>query len=265
MKPKRFCPPQIAISERVERLLADCGIHTPPVNLYRIAKQQRICRIRELDTQLDGQLLELDTGEYEVVLSRNAPSSRKRFTLAHEIAHVLLASEKGAEGLVCGEGSLEDLCNAIASEILMPRKFLQKTVTTDVTVETLLEVAKLFGCSLEAAGRKLLNEGFVRGAFLIWSCKKLGDEQVLELMAGPQTFGFKMPFKRGKVLYPNDSLWQACTGEESGQVNFATRPELRGEFIRLNRTVLMLFSVAGNGHSTGIFSTAGPRQGRLGF
>ncbi len=250
------------IAQRVEHLLDACGIHAPPVNLYRIARRHGICRVRELDTQLDGQLLELQNGEYEVLLSRNAPSSRKRFTLAHEIAHVLLASERGAQGLACGDGFVEDTCNAIASEILMPRKFLRNILTTGIKVETLPEVARLFGCSLEAAGWKILNEGFARGAFLIWSLKELGKEQVLELMAGPQTFGLRMPFKRGMVLYPKDTLWQTCMGAASGTVRFAKLPELRGEFVRLNKTVLMLFSAGG---SRDVVPANGPRQGRLGF
>ncbi len=254
-----------AIVKRVERLLEDCEVRTPPVNLYRIARRQGICRVREQDTHLDGQLLELDRGEYEVILSRNAPSSRKRFTLAHEIAHVLLAKEKDMEGLACGDGYLEDRCNAIASEILMPRKFLRKFLTTDITVETLLEVAKLFGCSLEAAGWKILNEGFARGTFLIWSIKKLGEERVLELMAGPQSFGLQIPFKRGTLLYPKDALWRACMGEHSGLVNVAPLPGFRGEFIRLNKTVLMFFSAYGRPSSPKSFSASTPQQGRLTF
>ncbi len=245
-------------------MLDECAIERPPVNLYRIAKQQRICRVKELDTQLDGQLLELETGEYEVILSRNAPSSRKRFTLAHEIAHVLLVSEGDAEGLNCDD-SVEDLCNAIASEILMPRRFLRAFLTKELMVGTLLEAAKLFGCSLEAAGWKILNQGLARGTLLIWSIKKLGSERVLELMASPQTFGLKMPFKRGMVLSQKHSLWQACMEEDSGPIKFANSPDLRGEFARLNKTVVMLFTAAEERESMNMDIATGARQGRFTF
>ena len=60
--------------EEARRLLDRCGIERTPVDLVRIARHLGIRRIRELDVRLDGQLVELGDGGYEVILSRHAPS-----------------------------------------------------------------------------------------------------------------------------------------------------------------------------------------------
>lgn len=250
---------------KVEQLLDDCEIRAVPVNLYRIAKHQDIHRVRELDTRLDGQLLELESGGFEVILSRNAPLSRRRFTLAHEIAHTLLAQAEG--GVECSDGIVEDLCNAMAAELLMPRKFLLNMFPRDkkISVETLPEMARSFGCSLEAAGWRLLNSGLVKGALLIWSLKKLEEKQVLELVGLPQSFGLKTPFKRGMQLRPGDSLWQTMMEDEPGVMklkDLGMGQISQGEFIRLNKTVLMLLTI-GEFHQD--HRPSALRQGKLAF
>jgi hypothetical protein len=46
------------VMEHARRLLDECGIQRPPVNLVRIARHLDLRRIRELDVRLDGQLIE---------------------------------------------------------------------------------------------------------------------------------------------------------------------------------------------------------------
>lgn len=67
----------------------------------------------------EGGIFQLSGGELIIKLNSDRPATRKRFTLAHEIGHLLL----GKPGLrsSCGrDQALERKCDAIASELLMP-------------------------------------------------------------------------------------------------------------------------------------------------
>ncbi len=195
---------------KAQQLLDECDVRCLPVNLVSLARHQGIQQIKEMDTRLDGQLLELEDGGYEIILSKNASVTRKRFTLAHEIPHTLLFAGQDSEDMGCGEQAVEELCNTAAAEILIPSRFLQKVFPRDkeVTVESFLEVTRLFECSLEAAGWRLLNSGLIQGALAIWRVKTEQGQhpQVLELTSLPQTWGFQTPISRGMQLHPGDTL-----------------------------------------------------------
>ena len=231
---------------KAQQLLDECDVRSLPVNLVSLARHQGIQQIKEMDTRLDGQLLELEDGGYEIILSKNASVTRKRFTLAHEIAHTLLFAGQDSEDLGCGEQAVEELCNTAAAEILIPSRFLQKTFPRDkeITVESFLEVTRLFECSLEAAAWKLLNSGLIEGALLIWRIKTIrGQQQGLELTSIPQTWGFQSPISRGMELHPGDSLWQALMSDESRLVELRdshSGQSYQGECYRLNKIFLVL-------------------------
>ncbi len=269
-KPKDYYTASLKVIRKAKQLLDECEVRSFPVNLVPLAEHQGIRQIKEMDTRLDGQLLELETGGYEVILSKNAPVTRKRFTLAHEIAHTLLSAGQGPEG--CGEGAVEGLCNVAAAEILIPTRFLQKIFPTvkEVTVESFLEVSKSFECSLEAAAWRLLNSGLIRGALLIWTIKIQEGQQVLELTSVPQTWGLSKPIKRGVVLHPGNSLWQVLMSGESLVELKDLHPgqSYQGEIIRLNKTLLILVRIGSSYRGPGIkrppnhFEEA-TRQGKL--
>ncbi len=242
-KPEDYSISSIDVIRKAQQLLDECDVRNFPVNLVSLAQHQGIRQIKEMDTRLDGQLLELEDGGYEIILSKNASTGRKRFTLAHEIAHTLLAGED-SERLACGEESVEALCNAAAAEILIPSRFLHKIFPKgkEFTVESILEMSRLFQCSLEAAGWRVLNSGLIQGALLIWSIRT----QVLELTSIPQTWGFQTPVSRGMELYPGDPLWQALLSDESRLVELKdSHPSQSywGECIRLNKIVLLLIRI----------------------
>jgi len=227
-----------ALIRRAEGLLDACRIERAPVDLIRIARHLGIQRIRELDVRLDGQLLQLDDGTYEVVLSTNAPHTRKRFTLAHEIAHIIVAIN-GKQEVSCGDGPTEELCNSVAAELLLPKRFLAGALSAKIDVAAIRQIATRFQCSLEATGWRILNVGAVTGALLIW--RDLGRDS-MEVAAAPHTFGFSSPFKSGDVLDCGSLIFEQVTANRSGNLDFGARSGRRryaGDYMRLNKTVLM--------------------------
>lgn len=226
------------VMEEARRLLDTCGIERPPVDLVRIARHLGVRHIRELDIRLDGQLVELGDGGYEVILSRNAPRTRQRFTLAHEIGH-LLAAASGDESVSCGDAATEELCNRVAAELLIPGRFIVDAAAADMDVAAFRRLATRFQCSLEATAWRVLNLGRVTGALLIWRPR---DDGKLELSASPRTFGFDSPFDNGAVLDGAMPFVRQLMRQSEGPISYGGAPDGRvytGDYVRLNKVLLM--------------------------
>lgn len=73
------------------------------------------------DDKLDGSYVALDRGGVALI-NGGAPSGRRRFTLAHELGHHVLADSYSAEWIVAAEDEdRERLVSAFAIHFLMPR------------------------------------------------------------------------------------------------------------------------------------------------
>ena len=100
---------------------------------------------------------------------------RARFTLAHEIAHVLIAKVLSNGELIenlCqteeGYWQLERLCNIGAAELLMPRPhFRSQLSTASLTAGRLLELYDMYLVSREALMWRI-GETIPRGAVMRW-------------------------------------------------------------------------------------------------
>lgn len=232
------------VVQAARRLLDDCAIERAPVDLVRLARHVGIGRIRELDIRLDGQLVERGDGDYEVILSRNAPHTRRRFTLAHEIGHILVAARENGS-MSCGDGPTEELCNRVAAELLMPGRFVDAAVAADMDVSDFRRLATLFQCSLEATGWRVLNVGKIAGALLIWRQRDDGD---LELTAAPRTFGIDLPFENGHVLDCEQPFMRQLAQRSDGPLTYehpVSGKLYRGDYVHLNKVLLMFFKTAG--------------------
>ena len=121
---------------------------TLPGHLYRFAEDLGVSKIlnRAMPTRqdkhpgIDAMLVPL-SGGYSVVIDEKAPESRQRYSLAHELAHImLLESDPTSEELpkvprfrtAAAEDEMwraeERLCDEIAAELLMPEKLFSAEV-----------------------------------------------------------------------------------------------------------------------------------------
>lgn len=91
----------------------------PPVNVEQLARGMGVSEIVELDVPEDGRL-ETGRGGARIVVKRGAAAARRRFTLAHELAHLALLSDREdvirlrVRGYVTNE---ERFCDAIATAL----------------------------------------------------------------------------------------------------------------------------------------------------
>jgi Zn-dependent peptidase ImmA (M78 family) len=142
-----------------------------PINVESAARFVGIEQITEVETSaFDGLLSATRSGTYIATLRKGQSESRKRFTLAHELGHVIVHGSVGrpppvgAEELFqCrattpAEKEEERLCDLIASQLLMPQaQFARVIQEIGVSAETVPAIARRFAVSLEAVSTRLVG------------------------------------------------------------------------------------------------------------
>lgn len=99
-----------------------------------------------------------------VVVNGAERSTRGRFTLAHEIGHVVVAKMAGKQGAFYLNGCSpeeERLANLFATELLMPEGEVRQAVDEGLTLE---ELAEFFEVSKQAAKIRLEELGLLERA-----------------------------------------------------------------------------------------------------
>jgi len=118
-------------------LITESGIVATPVPVERIARRLGVkVRYAPLDGDLSGMAYIAD-GVSIIGVNSLHPSTRQRFTLAHELGHVRLHADLLREGVHLDHGTLrrdwissqgtderEIEANAFASELLMPEQLM---------------------------------------------------------------------------------------------------------------------------------------------
>ncbi|MGC2505102.1 MAG: ImmA/IrrE family metallo-endopeptidase [Candidatus Acidiferrales bacterium] len=133
--------------------------------LDAMALRLGVSGIVEESLSFEGGIFELPGGELVIKLNADSPATRKRFTLAHEIGHLLL----GKPGLrsSCGRDQvLERECDAIASELLMPMDEVAPFIKSlgKPSPEKLRAIASRFEVSLQAAAFRAHRD------LALWKC-----------------------------------------------------------------------------------------------
>lgn len=128
-----------------------------------------------------------------VVLNRNHPRSRRRWTLAHEIAHLLTSRNVPTvdfEGIPQRE--VERFADFFAAAFLMPASAIRRAFEDFVAVEArfsprhLILLAHRFCVSLEAMGRRLEQLELLReGTFEVLRGRGLNADMVRQVLGHP--------------------------------------------------------------------------------
>ena len=120
-----------------------------------------------------------------IYLNNNTAKTRQIFSLFHELAHLLLRvsaismlDESYVEHLPQAEKHLEQYCNALAAEILIPSDDFsgQIAAVRRVSDESVERLADRYHVSREAILRKLLDRGLVEQAYYETKAKQWAQE-----------------------------------------------------------------------------------------
>lgn len=132
-----------------------------PVDLQELAESLGVTEILLTELVEDGRTTWID-GWPKIELRADRPTARMRFTLAHEIAHVLVAQDQTVARRTQGldHDALEMLCDWIAASLLMPRDWMQRFANRKSYNLSLLRlIANHAGVSLSAAAVRLAEVG----------------------------------------------------------------------------------------------------------
>jgi hypothetical protein len=181
------------------------GIACPPTDLDALAARLGIVAMRSEDLPVSAELRRADAG-YEVVYSSYQSLTRRRFSIAHEMGHVLFEGT-GPNPPRTGQ-ELERLCNMLATEFLLPEEVFKEAAGPEVSLQKVFELARLFEASLSATAIRCCEFGAgvafeVEGTRVVWSrgaTKGVADEiqtAVDEALQGQWVSSEVVRFDRG--------------------------------------------------------------------
>ena len=164
----------------VRQLLQEQGVEAPPIPVEQIARRLNV-DVRYIPFQgegsISGMLFRDETQKVIGVNSLHHPN-RQRFTIAHEIGHLLLhkGKEIHVDQTVLSMNLRDDVsskavdrdeieANRFAAELMMPTHFLRadfKEATVDLENEDhLMTLARRYRVSIQALNHRLVNLGFI--------------------------------------------------------------------------------------------------------
>lgn len=157
-------PRKKAAKQLAQKLLKEAGATEAPVSLQRVI--EHLQKTYELDVRridvgekVSGLLVvckEVDTEYATIGFNGSHPWCRRRFTIAHEIGHLLLGhtcnknSENGSHN--------ETEANIFAGELLVPTTFIKKDYPR---LRDLKELSKLYRVSDQTLTIKLMDAQIV--------------------------------------------------------------------------------------------------------
>jgi len=167
-----------AMSKACAQILAETGQLRPPVRLKTVLHALGIDHT--YDAALAGKeeaSLSFSDGKVRLHISRErfrSSPARARFSIAHEIGHLILIRTLGPGVINAGEtdaavyNGVEQLCDFAASHLLMPREQLVAALRErDIGRTGIASLARLFDVSREALFRSIADI-VPDGAVILW-------------------------------------------------------------------------------------------------
>lgn len=134
-----------------------------PVDVIAIASDLKlpVFETREWPDDISGQIARGNSGSgYVITINALHHRHRKRFTVAHEIAHYVLHQELIGDGVVDDAlfrsrlgGRIEVQANELAADILMPWELINRAM--DLRINTMEGLAEAFNVAKSAMAIRL--------------------------------------------------------------------------------------------------------------
>ena len=106
------------------------GPFDPPVPIEDIAQAAGISTISVAPLRRQSAVLMAGHGTLGIILNRDDPPVRRRFSIAHELGHIVIAGSSGVGNLAPAahrgqrDTQLERACDYFAACLLMPRRWV---------------------------------------------------------------------------------------------------------------------------------------------
>jgi hypothetical protein len=189
----------LAIRNVAGRLLQD--VTSPPTDLDTVASRLH-ATVMSGDIFGSGELRRTADG-YEIVYAKDLAVARRRFTVAHELAHIALL--QACPGAPTAGKEVERLCDLIAVELLMPLQVFEPSTPGHPNLGDIFALARRFQSSLVATAQR---------------CTEVRSLTIFEVAMGKITWCFG-GLRRSTALHDTSLLEhakRACDGHSGAAV-----------------------------------------------
>ena len=209
--------PEINLARRVQQKFE----LSPPVDILALIKHYARVVILPFPLDIDGISLNLKIPKKRptIILNGRRAETRKRFTLAHELGHVLIPWHCGTiiddiDALTSGKDSsyweLEGEANRFAAELLMPHGWLASVIKSHQNPCAIVEfTTERANVSMDAAVIRIIN---ALGPGYVYALVD-GDGLVIASGRSPGTLASvpeKGTYLEGDTTFPaSDARWEA--------------------------------------------------------
>lgn len=149
------------VEKAVSKLRKDWNIGIDPIhNIIQLLedKEIKVIELFDVDEKFDGLATYVNDKFPVIVVNGNFPVERKRFTLLHELGHLLLNLPD------CEVKKEENYCNNFASEFLFPREIVINEFggkRNHITLTELISLQEKYGISIPAIVYRLVDAGIL--------------------------------------------------------------------------------------------------------
>ena len=131
-----------------------------PVDLVEVAKALGATTVAEANIPAAGMLIPED-GAFKILVNREHDITRKRFSCAHELAHMLLSTEHNIamrRPPVPAGNDIERKCEALAALLLMPDPAFSRLAHSEKPgIRTIAKLAQVFLTSIQATALRFVD------------------------------------------------------------------------------------------------------------
>ena len=163
---------------RAREFVGDAGNESVPVDIERLAAaaKAKIKIAYDLADDESGQTTQFK-GKHIIIVNGNHREERQRFTVLHEIAHIVLGLSSQHHGATLKTDVLlryrrrpeeEMLCDVFAAECLLPYgSFAREVADTDISLDAVKSLAARYKASLAATGSRFAVNASEPCAFVL--------------------------------------------------------------------------------------------------
>lgn len=166
----------------------------------------------DADEKFDGVSFLTNQGYPVIVLNENFDNDRKRFTVAHELGHIIM--HKAGRNPIPEFRDREDEANRFASEFLMPKEGIKNSLYS-LRLSDLFELKRYWLTSMASIIRRARDVGAInqnRYKYLYIELSRSGQkkkESVKVYIDSPQLFQKGYLLHRNELQYSDEELSQA--------------------------------------------------------
>jgi len=202
---------ETATIERARRFLKDAGCISVPVDFACLAAtaNAKIKVVGDLRNDESGQTTHVG-GKHLIIVNGNHREERQRFTVLHELGHIVLELPSRHDGSTLTTETLlryrerpeeEVLCDVFAAECLLPYEcFRSEVAASEISMDTVKSLATAYKASLTATGSRFAFNSNAPCAFVLSEAGRVryvSRSRELRELKGWIPFG--MPVSRDSV------------------------------------------------------------------